>query len=66
MLTWARETIGGCCELIRLGFLTRFRFNGPYWQWRLHTAFGRGKPPRREMIRATLDYGRWIYRMRRM
>ena len=60
------ETLGGLYQLTRLGVDTRFRFNGPWWQWRLHTAFGNGMPAsRRELARSVLDYGRWIYRMRR-
>jgi hypothetical protein len=52
-------------ELARLGVISRFRFRGPYWQWRMHTAFGRGYPESRiEMIRAILAYGRWIHRTR--
>ncbi|MFG0284631.1 MAG: hypothetical protein ACF8R7_09440 [Phycisphaerales bacterium JB039] len=61
----AADTIGGLWELLRLGWLTRFRFRGPYWQWRMHTAFGRGYPPRRELIASVLEYGRWMRRMRR-
>ena len=45
--------------------VTRFRFRGPYWQWRLHTAFGRGYPPKRELLASILEYGRWIHQMRR-
>jgi hypothetical protein len=53
-------------ELARLGVITRFRFRGPYWQWRLHTAFGRGYPESRlELVRSVLAYGRWMHRMRR-
>lgn len=59
------ETIGGLYELLRLGLLTRFRFRGAYWQWRLHTAFGRGYPASRsELIRSVVAYGRWVHRMR--
>jgi hypothetical protein len=61
----AAETLGGAWELLRLGMITRFRFRGPYWQWRLHTAFGRGYPPRRELIASTLEYARWMRQMRR-
>ncbi|MFG0253139.1 MAG: hypothetical protein ACF8NJ_09730 [Phycisphaerales bacterium JB038] len=60
------ETIGGVYELARLGVLSRFRFKGRYWQWRLETAFGRGFPRRWELLVSTLEYGRWCYRMRRM
>lgn len=59
------ETLGGVWELFRLGCRTKFRFSGAYWDWRLHTAFGRGYPPKRETRRAVLDYGRWMHRMRR-
>jgi hypothetical protein len=53
-------------ELARLGAMSRFRFRGPYWKWRLHTAFGRGYPAsRRELIRGLLAYGRWMHEMRR-
>ncbi len=55
----------GLCQLLRLGIITRFRFRGPYWQWRLHTAFGRGVPETRgEMVRALVEYGRWVHRTR--
>lgn len=53
-------------ELARLALVSRFRFKGPYWQWRLHTAFGRGYPGRRELLRSVLAYGRWVGRMRRL
>lgn len=60
------DTLGGLLELLRLGILTRFDFKGDYWSWRLHTAFGRGFPGTRgEMVRAVLEYGRWVHRMRR-
>lgn len=60
------DVIGGLYELARLGWITRFRFRGPYWQWRLHTAFGRGYPEsRRALIASVLRYGVWIRRMRR-
>lgn len=55
---------GSLYELARLGVLTRFRFKGAYWQWRLHTAYGRGYPQRRALVRATIEYGRWVRRMR--
>lgn len=60
------ETLGGLYQLTRLGFITGFRFKGSYWQWRLHTAFGRGYPASRlELLRSILAYGRWMHRMRR-
>lgn len=58
-------TFGGLYELLRLSVISRFRFRGAYWQWRMDTAFGRGKPASRwEMIKAVLDYGKWIHQMR--
>jgi hypothetical protein len=61
------DLLGAIYELARLGVLSRFRFRGPYWSWRLHTAFGRGYPTSRwETFKSILDYGRWVYRMRRL
>ncbi len=60
------DTLGALWQLFRLAWITRFRFQGPYWQWRLHTAFGRGYPQRRtELFKAVLEYGRWVHRTRR-
>lgn len=65
-MRWLIDTLGGVYELGRLAVITRFRFRGAYWTWRLHTAFGRGYPPSRaELARSVLDYGRWVYRTRR-
>jgi hypothetical protein len=60
------ETLGGLWQLLRLGFLSKFRFRGPYWKWRNHTAFGRGVPPKGELVRGVLEYGRWMHRMRKL
>ncbi len=60
------HTLGGLLELARLACLTRFRFRGPYWSWRWHTAFGRGTPPTRELLRGLLEYARWVYTIRRL
>ncbi|TVQ32863.1 MAG: hypothetical protein EA376_04245 [Phycisphaeraceae bacterium] len=60
------DTIMGLYELARLAWITRFRFRGPYWRWRMHTAFGCGYPESKiELIRSVLAYGRWVHRMRR-
>lgn len=61
----ASEWVFGSLELLRLGFVTRFRFGGPYWAWRMETAFGRGKPSRSEMVRSAVKYGAWARRMRK-
>jgi len=62
------ETLGGLAALCRLAAACGFRFRGRYWRWRMETAFGSDPadwPPRRERLGAILDYGRWVYRMRR-
>ncbi|MBS0195358.1 MAG: hypothetical protein JSR77_01235 [Planctomycetes bacterium] len=58
--------IGALYELARLAVLSRFRLRGAYWQWRMHTAFGRGMPASRwVLVRSILEYGRWVRVMRR-
>lgn len=60
------ETLGGLYQLLRLGIVTRFRLRGRYWQWRLHTAYGRGYPETKlELLRDVLEYARWVHRIRR-
>ena len=62
------DTLGGLWELMRLGARSRFRLGSAYWRWRYETAFGNdpaARPPRRQHIGALLDYGRWVYRMKR-
>ncbi len=59
------DTLGALYQLFRLGLVTGFRFRGPYWSWRLQTAFGRGYPQTRlELAKSILEYGRWVHRMR--
>ncbi|MBT8484695.1 MAG: hypothetical protein HKO59_05170 [Phycisphaerales bacterium] len=67
-MRWLVETAGGLLELVRLGGRSGFRLRGPYWRWRLETAFGSDRsawPPRRQRLAAMLEYARWVYRMRR-
>ena len=62
------ETVGGLWCLMRLAIQSRFRLRGPYWRWRMETAFGHQperSPSRWTRWRAVIDYGRWVYRMRR-
>jgi hypothetical protein len=60
------ETLLGLVELARLAVISGFKFRGPYWTWRMHTAFGRGVPADRWAYYASiLEYGRWVRRMRR-
>ncbi len=66
-LTRPIETVSGCWQLLRLLVLSRFRIRGRYWRWREETAFGRGRPQnRRETIKALLEYGRWMARVRKL
>lgn len=62
------ETIGGVWELGRIAAASRFRMRGGYWRWRDETAFGSdpsARPGAGARWRAVLDYGRWVYRMKR-
>ncbi|HYE03826.1 MAG TPA: hypothetical protein VD963_11415 [Phycisphaerales bacterium] len=60
------KTLGGVYELVRLALVARQGRRGPYWSWRLMTAFGRGYPEsRRELARSVIEYGRWVRMMRR-
>lgn len=57
----------GCFMLLGLLVRSGFRLRGPYWRWRIDTAFGRGLPESRwERIHTTIDYGAWMWRMRSM
>lgn len=58
-----------CIGLVMLGGLwlkPRLRGRRGYWDWRWQTAFGRGVPPRSELIRAIIRYAQWTARMRRL
>ncbi|MHC4949063.1 MAG: hypothetical protein ACYTG1_12530 [Planctomycetota bacterium] len=62
------DTLGGLGLLLMLAARSGFRLRSGYWRWRTETAFGAdpaARPPRRERLRAILDYARWAYRMRR-
>jgi len=65
----AMETLGGLWALFVLGLRSGFRLrSSPYWRWRMETAFGTDRarwPTRRERVAAMLEYGRWVYRMKR-
>lgn len=45
---------------------TRGAWRADYWTWRWETAFGRGVPPRNELIRGLLEFARWTASMRRL
>jgi len=59
------DNLGGLWQLLRLAALSGFRLRGAYWQWRMSTAFGTGRPGRTEMFRSVLEYGRWMHQTRR-
>lgn len=63
-----RTLIEGFLGLTLLGLATGFRLRGPYWQWRMHTAFPEGAPRggRAELVRSALEYGAWSWRTRRL
>jgi hypothetical protein len=63
-----RTAIEGLLGLFLLGLATRFRLRGPYWRWRLHTAFPDGTPRagRASLVRQSLEYGAWSWRTRRL
>lgn len=66
-MTKLLTAIAALGQLARLFAQSRGRLRGKYWTWRRDTAFGRGMPAsRRETIKATLDYGRWIARVRKL
>jgi hypothetical protein len=58
------DTLGGLYQLARLAVITGFRFRGPYWQWRMHTAYSHQRPPRATMLHDILNYARWVHQMR--
>lgn len=59
------EAVSGLWALACLALRSGFRLRGPYWHWRLHTAFGRGYPASRAaLLRSIVDYARWMHRMR--
>lgn len=68
MLGRCIDTLGGLWVLLMLGVVTRFRFNGDYWQWRTHTALHAKGAPEGKLARMhlALEYGRWAWRMRRL
>ncbi len=55
--------------LLRLGVLTRFALSGPYWSWRLHTAYGdpsTNAVPQSRRISHILTYAHWTSHMARL
>lgn len=60
-----RETFGALLALARLGGRGALNRRNRYWQWRRETAFGPFAVTPGQRRRAVLDYGRWVFRMRR-
>lgn len=44
---------------------TRLRVRGPYWAWRMQTAYGTQRPGRGELLRDALAFGAWRVEMGR-
>ena len=62
------DWIGAIWVLISLAWVSKLRFGGRYWQWRMATAFPEGRHPAgmRGMVVDGFGYARWAWRMRRM
>ena len=61
------RTLSGLWNLFLLGAKTRFRLRGPYWRWRMETAFGTDParmPDPAARRRAAIEYGAWVGQMR--
>jgi hypothetical protein len=61
------DTLWAFYELARLFIITGGKLKGAYWTWRWQTALGNnhGKT-RTELLRAMIEYGRWVAKMRRI
>jgi hypothetical protein len=62
------ETLGGLWCLVMLAMRGALGRRSHYWKWRDETAFGHPpaqRPSLPKRLRAMLDYGRWVYRMKR-
>ncbi|MCL4197292.1 MAG: hypothetical protein KJZ69_07340 [Phycisphaerales bacterium] len=56
---------GGLVALAGLAGRGALNRRNRYWQWRRETAFGPFAVTPGQRRRAVLDYGRWVFRMRR-
>ncbi|MCA3004795.1 MAG: hypothetical protein LW650_01270 [Planctomycetaceae bacterium] len=68
MIAACVDTFRGALALAGLALRSKLRFSGAYWQWREHTAFGRGTPAGAgfvDRIRYLAHYVRWVGQMRR-
>jgi hypothetical protein len=57
---------GGIYEMLRAGWIARFRLNGRYWGWRTQTAFPVGQAPKSLLAKVVLavEYFMWVRRIR--
>ncbi len=64
----AVDAIGAIWVLCTLAFVSKFRFKGAYWGWRMSTAFpkGSGQVGGFERARGAFEYARWAWRIRRL
>jgi hypothetical protein len=60
------DAMRGTLCLARIALQSRGRIRSRYWQWRDETAFGNGRWPvsRAQRVRALIEYGAWVWRMR--
>lgn len=56
----------GPLGLALLAWSARGRVAGPYWRWRLATAYADRRPGRARLVLDALDVGVWAWRMRRL
>ncbi len=58
--------LGGIYEMLRAGWICRFRFKGSYWTWRTNTAFPDPSAPKGRLARGRLAiaYFMWVHRIR--
>ena len=69
MLTRIHLVFTGLLGLGLVLLRARGRLRGAYWTWRKQTAFGGSPsewPAARERRRAMLDFGAWVWAMRRL
>ena len=69
MLKALRHGITGLLGLALLAIRYRGRFSNRYWQWRRETAFGHDSsagPQGVDRWWAILDFGAWVWQIRRM
>ncbi|MAA52171.1 MAG: hypothetical protein CMJ41_03900 [Phycisphaerae bacterium] len=69
MLTRIHLLITGLLGLTLVVMRARGRLRGAYWTWRQQTAFGGSPsewPAARKRRRSMLDFGAWVWAMRRL